>query len=116
MKFLGSEGESIAVQFLKKQGYAIIAHNYRTRIGEIDIIAKDGDTFVFVEVKTRSNESFGAPYEAVNTAKRQKMKKVASLYLQKQKKEFPARFDVISITCRQNGQKAIRHIKDAFEE
>ena len=116
MKLLGSEGESIAVQFLKKQGYAIIANNYRTRIGEIDIIARDGQTFVFVEVKTRSNDTFGAPFEAVNTAKRKKMKNVASLYMQKQKKEFPARFDVISITCQPNGQKTIRHIKDAFEE
>jgi putative endonuclease len=116
MKLLGSEGEAIAVQFLKKQGYTIIAHNYKTRIGEIDIIAKDDETIVFVEVKTRSDDAFCAPYESVNTSKRQKIKNVASLYLQKQKKEFPARFDVISITCRQNGQKAIRHIKDAFEE
>jgi putative endonuclease len=115
MKLLGSEGETIAAQFLKKQGYEIIAHNYKTRIGEIDIIAREGETIVFVEVKTRSTSTFAAPYESVDTAKRQKMKNVASLYLKKQKIEFPARFDVISITCLQNGQKSIRHIRDAFE-
>ncbi|KPK46395.1 MAG: hypothetical protein AMK74_00315 [Nitrospira bacterium SM23_35] len=115
MKLLGNEGESLAVRFLKKQGYDIIAHNYKTRIGEIDIIARDGETIVFVEVKTRSNDVFAAPYESVNSAKRQKMKNVASLYLKKQKTELPARFDVISITCLWNGQKSIRHIRDAFE-
>lgn len=115
MKLLGSKGESLAAQFLRKQGYTIIAHNYTTRIGEIDIIARDGETIVFVEVKTRSDDTFCEPYEAVTIAKREKMKKVASLYLQKQKKEFPARFDVISITCQKNGQKEIRHITDAFE-
>lgn len=115
MKRLGSEGESVALQFLKKQGYTIIQRNFKTQIGEIDIIAKDGETIVFVEVKTRKNDTFGAPYESVNTAKRQKMKNVALLYLKKQKKELPARFDVISINCLQNGQKDIRHIRDAFE-
>jgi putative endonuclease len=115
MKSLGSEGEFLAEQFLRKKGYSIVAHNYKTRIGEIDIIARDGETIVFVEVKTRSDDTFCEPYESVNMAKRAKMKKVASLYLQKQKKEFPARFDVISITCQKNGQKAIRHIRDAFE-
>jgi putative endonuclease len=115
MKLLGSKGESLAAQFLRKQGYSIIAHNYKTRIGEIDIIAKDGETIVFVEVKTRSDDMFCEPYESVNTAKRQKIKNVASLYLQKQKKEYPARFDVISITYQEDGQKSIRHIRDAFE-
>jgi putative endonuclease len=115
MKLLGSEGETIAAQFLKKQGFDIIAHNYKTRLGEIDIIARDGETIVFVEVKTRSNNSFAAPYESVDTAKRQKMKNVASLYLKKLRTELPARFDVISITCLQNGRKSIHHIRDAFE-
>lgn len=115
MKLLGSEGESLAAQFLRKQGYTIIAHNYKTRIGEIDIIAREGETIVFVEVKTRSDDTFCEPYESVTAMKREKIKKVASLFLQKQKKEVPARFDVISITCQKNGQTAIRHIRDAFE-
>jgi putative endonuclease len=115
MKSLGSEGEGLAVKFLRRKGYDIIAKNYKTPIGEIDIIAKDGDTVVFVEVKTRTNDSFGHPFEAVNQNKRRKLKNLALLYLKKERKEFPVRFDVISIICVQNGEKAIEHITDAFE-
>lgn len=115
MKVLGIEGENVAVKFLEKRGYRIITRNYKTRIGEIDIIAQDGDTIVFVEVKTRGDESFGKPFEAVNKRKRQKLKNLALLYLKKQGREFPVRFDVLSIFCRDNRNKEIEHIKDAFE-
>jgi putative endonuclease len=115
MKLLGNEGESLALQFLRRQGYDIIARNYKNPAGEIDIIAREDETIVFVEVKTRSNDTFAAPYESVNAAKKQKMKDVASLYLKKQKTELPARFDVISIICLQDGRKSIQHIRDAFE-
>lgn len=115
MKVLGIEGENVAVKFLEKKGYRIITRNYKTRIGEIDIIAQDGDTIVFVEVKTRGDESFGKPFEAVNKRKRQKLKNLALLYLKKQGREFPVRFDVLSIFCRDNRNKEIEHIKDAFE-
>lgn len=115
MKVLGIEGENIAVKFLEKKGYRIIRRNYKTHIGEIDIIAQDGDTIVFVEVKTRGNELFGKPFEAVNKRKRQKLKNLALLYLKKQGREFPVRFDVLSIFCSDKGNKEIEHIKDAFE-
>jgi putative endonuclease len=115
MKALGIKGETLAVKFLKGEGYRIITRNYKTSFGEIDIIAKDGDTIVFVEVKTRSDEFFGQPFEAVNKRKRQKMKNLALLYLKKQKEEFPVRFDVLSIFYRDNGKREIEHIKDAFE-
>jgi putative endonuclease len=115
MRVLGSEGEHLAVKFLKKRGYKIIARNYKTPIGEIDIIAEDGDTIVFVEVKTRTDDSFGQPFEAVNRRKRQKMKNLALLYLKKQGKESPVRFDILSIFYMNNGNKEIEHIKDAFE-
>jgi putative endonuclease len=72
MKTLGCNGEELAAKFLKKKGYRIVARNYKTHIGEIDIIAKEGDTTVFVEVKTRANNSFGYPFESVNKSKRQK--------------------------------------------
>lgn len=75
---IGSLGEQIAVQTLKDAGYKIITQNYRTREGEIDIIALDGDTLVFVEVKTRSTLLFGHPLEAISTFKVNKMKKVAN--------------------------------------
>ncbi|MEW6416667.1 MAG: YraN family protein [Nitrospirota bacterium] len=116
MKALGTEGEELAVRFLKnKKGYKIITRNYKTPIGEIDIIAKDGDTLVFIEVKTRTDDSFGYPFEAVNKRKKQKLKNLALFYLKNQGKEFPIRFDVLSIFCMDNGEKEIEHIKDAFE-
>jgi putative endonuclease len=112
---LGSEGEALAAEFLRKKGYRIIAKNYKTSIGEIDIIAKDGDTFVFLEVKTRTNETFGYPFEAVNGHKRRKIKNVALLFLKRMKEEVPARFDVLSISSTGDGRQEITHIKDAFE-
>ncbi len=115
MKALGIEGENLAVRFLEKKGYRIIRRNYKTYIGEIDIIALDGSTLVFVEVKTRGNDSFGKPFEAVNEKKRQKLKNLALLYLKKHGKEIPVRFDVLSIFSNNKGEKEIEHIKDAFE-
>jgi putative endonuclease len=115
MKVLGIKGENLAVKFLKEKGYRIIARNYKTPVGEIDIIAQDGNTVVFIEVKTRADEFFGQPFEAVNKRKRQKLKNVALFYLKRQVMEFPVRFDVLSIFYRENGKKEIEHIKDAFE-
>jgi putative endonuclease len=115
MKILGSKGESLAVQFLKTKGYKIISKNYKTSIGEIDIIAQDGETVVFIEVKTRANDSFGYPFEAVHSRKRQKLRNVALLYLKKQGKEIPVRFDVLSIIYTENSIMEIEHIQDAFE-
>lgn len=114
MNTLGKEGEEIAIKFLKKKGYRIIEKNYRTVFGEIDIIAKDKDVIVFLEVKTRVDETFGYPFEAVTRRKREKIKKVALFFLKRFKRELPARFDVLSINI-EDGKKQIRHIKDAFE-
>ena len=109
-KFLGRAGEIKAAEFLKKKGYKIITKNYKTPFGEIDVIAKDGDYIVFVEVKTRVNDDYGAPSEAVNFRKREKYFKVATYYLQcANKMDEPCRFDVIEI---ENGQ--INHIFYAF--
>jgi len=115
MKALGSKGEDLAIQFLKKKGYRIIKRNYKTSVGEIDIIARDGNTIVFVEVKTRTNDSFGYPFEAVNKKKRHKLKNLALLYLKRQVKESPVRFDVLSIFYADGRERKIEHIKDAFE-
>lgn len=109
-KFLGRAGELKAAEFLKKKGYKILKTNYKTAIGEIDVIAEDDGVIVFIEVKTRTDESFGAPAEAVNYKKQQKYYKVASYYLMVQKKTDSAcRFDVVEI---ENGQ--INHILNAF--
>lgn len=114
MNRLGKEGEDAAVAFLSGKGYAIIEKNYRTPFGEIDIIAKDLNTIVFVEVKTRSDAAFGQPFEAVNQKKRAKMSRVALSFLKRFKHGVPARFDVLSITVASGGHQ-IEHIADAFE-
>lgn len=114
MSLLGSKGEDLAAEFLKEKGYRIVTKNFKTSIGEIDIIAEDKGTLVFVEVKTRNNTSYGYPFEAVNYRKKEKIKKVALCYLKNCKKVMPARFDVLSIEM--DGDKAkIEHIADAFE-
>lgn len=110
----GKYGELLARRYLRKQGYAILASNAKTPTGELDIIAKDGGQYVFIEVKTRTNDRFGTPAQAVDDRKRKKMIQGALFYL----KELPslpsARFDVIAITL-QGQNKGIVHIKDAFE-
>ena len=109
-KFLGRAGEVKTAEFLTKKGYKILEKNYKTHLGEIDIIAQDKDTIVFVEVKTRADDFFGAPAEAVNSKKQEKYYKVATEYLVKAKKmQSSCRFDVVEI---ENGQ--INHIIDAF--
>lgn len=106
----GLKGELIANDFLKNNGYKILEKNYKNKIGEIDIIAKDGDYFCFVEVKFRESSIFGLPREAVNYKKQQKIKKVATLYISKNKLfDRPIRFDVIDILGNE-----ITLIKNAF--
>lgn len=114
MNPLGKEGEELAVRFLKRKGYGVLEKNYRTPFGEIDIIARDGDSLVFIEVKARRDDTFGSPFEAVNSRKREKIRKVALSYMKKLRKEVPARFDVLSIRY-ENGERKIDHIRDAFE-
>ncbi|MBI5641552.1 MAG: YraN family protein [Nitrospirae bacterium] len=114
MNTLGKDGETLAVKFLKGKGYRILEKNYRTVFGEIDIIAKDEGVVVFIEVKTRSDDQFGYPFEAVNRRKREKMRKVALCFMKKLRGEVPARFDVLSISM-DDGPMLISHIKDAFE-
>ena len=114
MNTLGKDGEALAVSFLKGKGYRILEKNYRTVFGEIDIIARDKDIVVFIEVKTRSDDMFGYPFEPVNRKKQEKMRKVALCFMKKLRKEVPARFDVLSINM-EDGPERISHIKDAFE-
>jgi putative endonuclease len=119
---LGRRGEALAEAFLKRKGYSILERNWEGKSGELDIIAMDKKTIVFVEVKTRATEKFGAPVEAVDKHKQEHIIRVATEYLQKNKKsESPARFDVISIRIKAgsvfNRLKGpeIDHIEGAFE-
>lgn len=114
MKALGNEGEEIAARYLKKKGYKILKRNFVAPSGEIDIVARDGGTMVFVEVKARTDNRFGLPAEAVGTRKQQKLRSVALHYLQKLRKQPPARFDIVSVYIR-DGREEIEHLKDAFE-
>ena len=110
-KLLGSVGEKKAKKYLVKNGYKILDVNYKTKIGEIDIVFKDKDAIVFAEVKCRSNENYGYPSDAVNFYKQRKYKKVAEEYLlyKFQTVEVSCRFDVIEVI----GDK-INHIINAF--
>jgi len=114
MKDLGKKGEDLAVALCREKGLAIIELNFRTPFGEIDIIAKDGNIFVFIEVKARTGDAYGAPFEAVTRRKREKIAKVAMSYMKRFKKEVPARFDVISISLK-SGKPDLEYIQDAFE-
>ena len=107
---MGRAGEKRAVKFLKNNGFKILETNYKTTFGEIDIIAQERDTIVFVEVKTRTSESYGRPSEAVDRKKQERYYKTATYYLQRANKmESSCRFDIIEI---ENGK--INHIFNAF--
>lgn len=112
---LGQEGESIAVGFLKKNGYTILEQNYHNKLGEIDIVAKDRDTLVFVEVKTRRSDQYGHPKWAVTPRKQRKISMVALYYLKENRqRNRKARFDVVTVLDRQK-PPVVEIIKNAFE-
>ncbi|MBI4652704.1 YraN family protein [Candidatus Kuenenbacteria bacterium] len=113
---IGNLGEKIAKNFFKKQGYKIIKQNFTNRMGEIDLIVKEKDQIVFVEVKTRTNQNFGYPEESIDSRKQSKIIRTALNYLfEKKIVSENYRFDVISIEVNQLTKKAtIKHIKDAF--
>ncbi len=101
----GKFGEEKAVEFLKKNGYKIIERNYRTKIGEIDIIARKKREIIFIEVKTRSSDDFGMPEESINERKLRKIEKVAQIYLKNKKLKIPFRFEILSILTKDNDFK-----------
>ncbi|MEK9130406.1 MAG: YraN family protein [Patescibacteria group bacterium] len=112
----GNLGEELAKKYLKKQGYKIIKQNYNSRVGEIDLIAREKDQIIFIEVKTRTNHNFGYPEESVDSRKQNKIRMAAQNYLVKEKIfSENYRFDVVSVEINQLTQKAnIKHIPDAF--
>jgi putative endonuclease len=115
-RLLGQAGEALAAQTLQQQGYTILTRNYRTPYGEIDLIARHGDTLVFVEVKLRRSEFFGPPQAAVNTAKKRHLKRAAQYYLTRQHSmDIKIRFDVVAITMA-GKQPRIEIFDGAIEE
>lgn len=106
----GAEGERAARDFLTAKGVQILAMNYRRPTGEVDIVARQGETILFVEVKRRTTLRYGLPAEAVTPAKRARIRSTAALYLQeKGLDDAPVRFDIIEIL-----PGSIRHIEGAF--
>jgi putative endonuclease len=111
----GNRGESLAVTALKKRGYKILEQNYRSKLGEIDIIAAEGSVLAFVEVKARQTDQFGDPKEAITPRKQRKISMVALEYLkQTGQMERSARFDVVAVRM-SPGQPVVEIIKNAFD-
>jgi putative endonuclease len=115
MDVLGQRGENLAAKFLRNRGFKILLRNFRCAVGEIDIIARDGKTIVFVEVKTRADDDT-TPEEQVNDTKRHQITKAARFYLGRYGFPQPAaRFDVVAIVWPNGQEPQIRHTADAFE-
>jgi putative endonuclease len=115
-KSLGQRGEDAAARFLKRLGYRILVRGLDSPLGELDIIAVDGRTIVFVEVKTRRNTDAGHPSEAIDPRKQQRMTQAALAYLKsKRLLQHAARFDVVAITWPDDARRpVIEHYKNAF--
>lgn len=115
-KVFGRHGEELAASFLARNGYRILERNYRAASCELDIIAMDGHTLVFVEVKSRRGGEFGSPAESVTPHKQRQMGKAALMYIARHKKEnTPCRFDVVGVTAQAGDKPTVEVIKDAFE-
>jgi putative endonuclease len=112
---LGKRGEDLACAELEKRGYIILDRRFRTRCGELDIVAREGSILVFVEVKARSGCNFGTPFESVTWKKRQRLSRMAASYLYvKRLTVVPCRFDVVSVIELQ-GSHTIELVKGAFD-
>ncbi len=116
---LGHWGETQARLRLEAQGYRILATNYRCRLGEVDIIAQDGDETVFVEVKTRRGANYGTPEESITPAKGQRLAAIAYSYVESEiagEAEVPWRIDLVSVSLDKRGKLlGISHLKHAVE-
>ncbi len=114
-QILGKTGEDLACQELERRGYAIVARRYRRRGGELDIIARDGATLVFIEVKTRDGRGFGEAAEAVTPFKRRRIAQLALDYMARHRlSDCPCRFDVVSIHL-DSGEPVLEVFQGAFD-
>jgi putative endonuclease len=112
---LGKRGEDLACAELEKRGYVIVERRFRTRCGELDIVARDGGVLVFIEVRARSGSNFGTPFESVTWKKRQRLSRMAASYLYVRRLTTVAcRFDVVAVVERQ-GTQTIELLRGAFD-
>lgn len=113
---LGQQGETLACRYLSRLGYRVLARNYRTKQGEIDIIAEEQNSLVFVEVKTRRGHQCGHPFEAVTPGKCRQISKAALHYLAETGREGQAaRFDVVAISFAGEGAPVVELVRNAFD-
>jgi putative endonuclease len=115
---LGRRGERLAARFLRKHGFRIIVHSAREAVGEIDLVAKQGADWVFVEVKTRTSPDHGEPWRAVNAAKQRRIGRAARAFLHRRRlHDVPFRFDIVSIVWpgTPGAEPAVEHFPNAFQ-
>ena len=116
-KILGNLGEDIACKFILNKGYEIVERNFYCRQGEIDIIAKDNEFLVFIEVKTRKNENYGRAIDAITFYKKKHFINSIEYYLYKNRiKNIPIRIDVIEVYEKSQNKFFINHVKNAIEK
>ena len=112
----GAWGEAVAAAYLRKKGYRIVQQNFSTRFGEIDLIVQDARYIVFVEVKTRKSDRFGAAREAVDLHKQRRLIATAEQWLQRNPTNLQPRFDVVEISGEEDlPVRSIEHIENAFD-
>jgi putative endonuclease len=115
---LGALGERHAARMLRARGFRLLEANYRTKFGELDLIARDGDTLVFVEIRTRTSEAVVTPMESVNAEKQARIARLARYYRRARRlSDCHCRYDVVEVLATPTGTvRAVRHIENAFIE
>lgn len=111
----GAAGEEAAEEFLRLSGYRIVARNVRTKVGEIDLVALDGEALCFIEIKARATAEYGRAIEAVGPQKQRRLAKAALLFLAKNRSQRPCRFDVLGLDRGRDGAWSFTLVKNAFE-
>ena len=110
----GTAAEDLALHYLEARGLTLVTRNFRCRTGELDLIMRDGEQLVFVEVRSRRHARYGTPAESVTRTKQQRLLRAAALYLQRQRLDPPCRFDVVAI-LEPSGKPQVEWIRDAFQ-
>ncbi len=111
----GAAGEEAAEAYLRLSGYRIVARNVRTKVGELDVVALDGETLCFIEIKARATGEFGRAIEAVGPHKQRRLAKAALLFLAKSRSQRPCRFDVLGLDRGRDGAWSFTLVKNAFD-
>lgn len=110
----GKVGETAAARYLESQGFEIVARNAVTKVGEIDLVAREGETLCFVEIKARSSDRYGPAIGAVNAPKQRRLARAAAMYLALHRWNGPCRFDVLGLDARDDGTWQFTLLRDAF--